>query len=395
MSVINKVSEASCCGCGACVAVCQRHCLQMKQDNNGWFRPLLSLRACNECGLCESVCPVLAPKTLREQSENVFAAKAKSKSIRIKSSSGGVFATLANHIIEQQGIVCAARFASPTRLIHDFCSKKEDLPGYMGSKYLQSDMSDCYLKTKNYLLQGVKVLFVGTPCQVMALKLYLKKTYPELITMEIVCHGVPSQKAWQNYLEAICRRTKTKPESITGIEFRNKDRSWSEYSMKISTPKGSIHRKTRRNDLFLKAFQSNLLQRDCCFSCPAKSVETKSDIVAGDYWGVDNFHRDIADDRGVSCLIVRNKSLLQLIKSLPLELTATKYEYIAASNPAIERSARPNPKREQYLQSLACKDFIEATKPLVQTPLSQKTRLAINNFKHSLLILLQRIKPYR
>ena len=93
MSVINKVSEASCCGCGACVAVCQRHCLQMKQDNNGWFRPLLSLRACNECGLCESVCPVLAPKTLREQSENVFAAKAKSKSIRIKSSSGGVFAT--------------------------------------------------------------------------------------------------------------------------------------------------------------------------------------------------------------------------------------------------------------------------------------------------------------
>ena len=141
--------------------------------------------------------------------------------------------------------------------------------------------------------------------------------------------------------------------------------------------------------------QANLLQRDCCFSCPAKSVETKSDIVAGDYWGVDNFHRDIADDRGVSCLIVRNKSLLPLIKSLPLELTATKYEYIAASNPAIERSARPNPKREQYLQSLACKDFIEATKPLVQTPLSQKTRLAINNFKHSLLILLQRIKPYR
>ena len=129
MSVINKVSEASCCGCGACVAVCQRHCLQMKQDNNGWFRPLLSLRACNECGLCESVCPVLAPKTLREQSENVFAAKAKSKSIRIKSSSGGVFATLANHIIEQQGVVCAARFASPTKLIHDFCSKKEDLQG--------------------------------------------------------------------------------------------------------------------------------------------------------------------------------------------------------------------------------------------------------------------------
>lgn len=134
MSVINKVSEASCCGCGACVAVCQRHCLQMKQDNNGWFRPLLSLRACNECGLCESVCPVLAPKTLREQSENVFAAKAKSKSIRIKSSSGGVFATLANHIIEQQGVVCAARFASPTRLIHDFCSKKRRPAGLYGFK---------------------------------------------------------------------------------------------------------------------------------------------------------------------------------------------------------------------------------------------------------------------
>lgn len=395
MSVIIKVSEAACCGCGACVAACQRHCLQMKQDNNGWSRPVLSLRACNDCGLCESVCPVLAPKTAGEQSEDVFAAKAKSKSILVKSSSGGVFATLAHHIIEQQGVVCAARFALPTKLVHDFCTKKEDLSDYMGSKYLQSDMTDCYLKTKNYLLQGVKVLFVGTPCQVMALKLYLKKSYPDLITMEIVCHGVPSQKAWQNYLEAICRRAKTSPESITGIEFRNKDRSWSEYSLKISSSEGTIHRKTRRNDLFLKAFQANLLQRDCCFSCPAKSVETKSDLVAGDYWGVDNFHRDIYDDRGVSCLIVRNKSLLGLIKSLPLELTASKYEYIAASNPAVERSARPNPKREQYLQNLLSKDFIQATKPLVRTPLSQKTRLAINSFKHRLINALRRIKQSR
>lgn len=395
MSVISKVSEAACCGCGACVAACQRHCLQMKQDNNGWSRPVLSLRACNDCGLCESVCPVLAPKTAREQSEDVFAAKAQSKSTLAKSSSGGVFATLAHHIIEQQGVVCAARFALPTKLFHDFCTRKEDLSDYMGSKYLQSDMTDCYQKIKNYLLQGVKVLFVGTPCQVMALKLYLKKPYPDLITMEIVCHGVPSQKAWQNYLEAICRWAKTSPESITGIEFRNKDRSWSEYSLKISSSEGTIHRKTRRNDLFLKAFQANLLQRDCCFSCPAKSVETKSDLVAGDYWGVDNFHRDIYDDRGVSCLIVRNKSLLGLIKSLPLELTASKYEYIAASNPAVERSAIPNPKREQYLQSLLSKDFIQATKPLVRTPLSQKTRLAINSFKHRLLNALRRIKQSR
>lgn len=364
----------------------------MKQDEFGFLYPSVSSDSCVECSLCESVCPVLSEVEPKKGEKPVFAAKIKNKSKRIQSSSGGVFTFLAEKILAQNGVVCAARFESPTHLIHDFCTRIEDLDAYKGSKYLQSDMRNCYLATKRLLSEGRKVLFVGTPCQIMGLKLFLRKPYSNLIAMEIVCHGVPSPFAWRKYISELCNRKNIDISQIDKIEFRNKDKSWREYNLKISSNGKTIHKKSLRKDPYLKAFLRNLFLRPSCHACPAKNFKSGSDIIAGDFWGVDNFHETIDDDRGISCLIFNNESLLSWFDSADIELHPTKYEYVLRANKSIEISSKPAAARSEYMNALLSNDFIKTTKPYVETPFSQRLKYEINSLKKLLKKLLLILK---
>ena len=392
MSVINRVSHQQCCGCSACFSVCPKQCIEMKQDEFGFLYPSISSDSCVECSLCEKVCPCLQTESTKTTPESFFAAKIKNESKRIQSSSGGVFTFLAEKILAQNGIVCAARFESLTHLIHDFCTRIEDLDAYKGSKYLQSDMRNCYLETKRLLSEGRKVLFVGTSCQIMGLKLFLRKPYSNLIAMEIVCHGVPSPFVWSKYLSELCNRKHVEISQINSIEFRNKDKSWREYNLKIEANGKVIHRKSLRKDPFLKAFLRDLMLKASCEDCPAKNFKSNSDIIAGDFWGVDNFHQSIDDDRGVSCLILQNADLLPLFEDAAIELIPTKLEYILRGNPSVKLSSKSNPDREKYLQAILKNDFIQTTKPYVKTPFSQRLKYEINSLKKLLKKLLLILK---
>lgn len=392
MSVINRVSHQECCGCSACFSVCPKQCIEMKQDEFGFLYPSISSDSCVECSLCEKACPCLQTESTKTTPELFFAAKIKNESKRIQSSSGGVFTFLAEKILAQNGIVCATRFESPTHLIHDFCTRIEDLDAYKGSKYLQSDMRNCYLATKCLLSEGRKVLFVGTSCQIMGLKLFLRKPYPNLIAMEIVCHGVPSPFAWRKYISELCNRKNIDISQIDKIEFRNKDKSWREYNLKISSNGKTIHKKSLRKDPYLKAFLRNLFLRPSCHACPAKNFKSGSDIIAGDFWGVDNFHQFIDDDRGVSCLIFNNESLLSWFDSADIELHPTKYEYVLRANKSIEISSKPAAARSEYMNALLSNDFIKTTKPYVKTPFSQCLKYEINSLKKLLKKLLLILK---
>lgn len=389
MSVINKVSEARCCGCSACFAICPKHCISMKESKEGFLHPVAEAENCNDCGLCESVCPVLAKHSPQSPPETVFAAKLRDEVRRKQSSSGGVFSLLAESILEEGGVVCAARFASPLHLAHDFCTDKADLPAFLGSKYVQSDMGDCFRGIKKYLSEGRKLLFAGTGCQIMGLKAFLGKKYEGLITMEVICHGVPSPALWRKYLRDICERQGIAAEELSSVEFRNKDYSWHRYCMKIKANNETIYRKNLYDDPYLKAFLANLTLRNSCHNCPAKGFVSQSDITVGDYWGVDKHHPQTDDDKGVSCLLVRNTSLLSFFDEIKIELTPSKYEYILTSNPAMEHSALPHPKKAQYLQDLQSTAFIKCTKAYTKTPLPQtlkrKLRPFLSKLKHLIL----------
>ena len=155
MPVTDRVTKQQCCGCSACSAICPQQCIEMKEDELGFFHPFVNSDSCIGCSLCEKVCPCLQTESSKITPELLFAAKIKDNSKLTQSTSGGVFTFLAEKVLKEQGVVCAARFDTPTHLIHDFCTRIKDLDAYKGSKYLQSDMRNCYLETESAFCRDI------------------------------------------------------------------------------------------------------------------------------------------------------------------------------------------------------------------------------------------------
>ena len=203
--MIQILDKSQCCGCTACVSICPKQCITMREDEEGFLYPVVDSSHCIDCNLCKKVCPELYPKEMREPL-HVYAAKHKNEQVRLASSSGGIFTLLAEKIIDEGGVVFGVRFNNNWDVVHDYTETMEGLAVFRGSKYVQSYMGDCYLKAKSFLEQGRKVMFTGTPCQIAGLKNFLRKDYDNLLTVDVVCHGVPSPKVWQVYLDEIARK---------------------------------------------------------------------------------------------------------------------------------------------------------------------------------------------
>lgn len=188
-----------CCGCGACYNSCPNKAIQMVEDQEGFLYPEINKTKCINCSICEKVCPIKNIK-IEEDTELIkLAAWSKNKEIRKSSSSGGIFYTIANYIIENSGVVCAAGFDENMNVVHKIISEKKQIKELQGSKYVQSDIGQCNREVKKLLEEGKKVLFVGTPCQVSGLLTMLGKKYNNLYLCDFICHGVPSPKVYKKY----------------------------------------------------------------------------------------------------------------------------------------------------------------------------------------------------
>ena len=198
--MIDIKEKNNCCGCSACVQICPKQCISMAADNEGFLYPQVNSAICIDCGLCEKVCPVINQSAPREPLV-VYAAKNNNEDIRLKSSSGGIFTLLAEKVIEEGGVVFGAKFDADWNVVHDYTETIEGLAAFRGSKYVQSIIGDNFKTAKQFLNNGRKVLFSGTPCQIAGLKKYLRKEYDNLLTVDVVCHGVPSPMVWRDYLD--------------------------------------------------------------------------------------------------------------------------------------------------------------------------------------------------
>lgn len=230
-----KITEKSeCCGCNACVQRCPKQCISMKEDGQGFLYPFVDTASCIDCGLCEKVCPILNPFDTKEPLQ-VLAAKNKNEDQRLKSSSGGTFILLAEHIIKQGGVVFGARFDTNWEVEHCYAETIEELEPLMRSKYVQSKIGNTYKEAEQFLKDGRLVMFVGTSCQIAGLKRFLRKEYDNLLAVDFICHGVPSPGIWRKYLEEIkSSRSEAAGKNtvlslslksvpvITGINFREK-----------------------------------------------------------------------------------------------------------------------------------------------------------------------------
>lgn len=197
--MINIAVKSKCTGCSACVQRCPKQCISFEEDSEGFYYPQVNLSLCINCGLCEKVCPVLQQDKPRNP-VIVYAAKNSNLSTRLASSSGGIFALLAETILRQNGVVFGARFDNEWNVIHDYTESLDGLSVFLGSKYVQSKIGNTYKYAERFLKEGRKVLFSGTPCQIVGLKKYLRKDYDTLLTVDFVCHGVPSPMIWRDYL---------------------------------------------------------------------------------------------------------------------------------------------------------------------------------------------------
>jgi len=224
--------------------------------------------------------------------------------------------------------VFGARFDKDWNVIHDYTETKEGLEAFRGSKYVQSRTGETFKQAEQFLKEGRKVLFSGTPCQIMGLKRYLHKEYDNLLAVDFVCHGVPSPLVWRKYIEETLVRQDEKIQFrptlnhlfldemplIEGISFRNKCLGWKKYSFALILSKVTTAGEKNTVSLsrifydnaYMKAFLANLSLRPACYRCPAKSGKSGSDITLGDFWGIEKIAPELDDDRGCSLLIINN-----------------------------------------------------------------------------------------
>ena len=252
--MIEILDKYKCCGCEACVQTCPKHCISFKEDEEGFRYPQINKKSCIDCGLCEKVCPIIN-QAESHKPLNVYAAKNTNIKELLNSSSGGIFILLAKTVLRQGGVVFGAKFDENWNVIHAFAETEEEAQTFMGSKYVQSRIGNTYTQARDFLKQGRKVLFSGTPCQIAGLNYYLKKDYDNLLTVDVICHGVPSPKVWHRYLDEIkgnvCkkekdtfysfnhfisrRNSKTSTDvQIESISFRDKRTGWKNYSFTLT-----------------------------------------------------------------------------------------------------------------------------------------------------------------
>lgn len=380
--MINIKRKEDCVGCFACLNRCPKQCIKMYADEQGFLYPKVNIDECINCHLCEKVCPVINQQDSYLPIQTI-AAKNINKNVQINSTSGGVFFELGKYIIENGGIVFGARFDSDWKVIHDYTESVSGLRLFQGSKYLQSQIGQTYKEAEDFLKSGKLVLFSGTPCQISGLKRYLGRDYGhQLLTVDFVCHGVPSPLVWEQYLEFIARPTGAPfgkntvfqslnvIPSIEGISFRDKRLGWEKYgfSIRYSVTEGSgqnsvfqsvVSQKKEiysayepfNENIYMRMFLNDLDLRPSCYQCPAKCGKSHSDIILADYWGIKRKHPIFYDKDGVSLVMINSERGLEVFDAINLMKEPSDYNYAIRVNPAIVKSAiKPNLYKEFWNQ---------------------------------------------
>ncbi len=363
-------NNSECCGCEACVQRCPQHCIVMREDSEGFYYPVVDSEKCTDCSLCERVCPEIHSGEGHSPLK-VYAAKNRDEEIRRESSSGGIFTLLAEKILSESGVIFGARFDTRWEVVHDYTENVEGLGAFRGSKYVQSRIRDSFRQAECFLKAGRKVLFSGTPCQIAGLKLFLRKEYDNLLTVDFICHGVPSPGVWRKYLKEIAARRAVGKntvlsaslnesddvlQNIFSISFRDKVLGWKKFSfvVRISATDGAEKNSVLLSEcfsknLFMRGFLTNLYLRPSCYACPAKSFRSGSDLTIGDFWGVEGVLPDFDDDKGISGVMLNTRKAELLWESIPVDCKSVLYPQLYRANPALEKSAKEPQNRKLFV----------------------------------------------
>lgn len=372
--MIRIEDKSKCCGCSACAQICPQSCISLTPDEEGFLYPVVNEKGCVNCGLCDKVCPFNVQLEARVPL-HAYAAINENLSERLKSSSGGVFVLLAKKVIDRGGVVFGARFNNRWEVIHDYTETYEGISAFMGSKYVQSRIGNTYSQVKCFLKTGRKILFSGTPCQIAGLRNYLRKEYDNLLTVDVICHGVPSPAVWIQYLEEIKRSARKGDNSVSlspisqvperdtlsnvddvtieSISFRDKRLGWKKYSFALTLAEAMPDGKQNtvslshihRDDPYFVGFNDwSLFLRPICYSCQFRELRSGSDLTLADFWGIETLKPEMDDNKGVSVILSNTPKGNEMVQTLTLKKKEVDYQDVVKRNKAVIRSFNQAPR---------------------------------------------------
>ncbi len=308
---IELCDREKCTACLACLEVCPKHCVSVKKDAYGNDTPFINREECVDCGKCQEVCPVINSVQLRQPTK-VYAAFSSNSTIHRESASGGVASELALEILQSGGVVYGAAQTKDLIIEHIRITEKEEIERLKGSKYVHSHNKGHYKKIKTDLLNGLQVLFVGTPCQVAGLKKYLNnEQYDNLFCIDLICHGVPSQKTFLD-----CMEYETGEKTFEGwnISFRDEDG----FEIKLKNPLDEVKYKLNlKNSFYYNGFMEGYIYRKNCYICEYARPERCGDITLGDFWGLGDDIPFFAEKKdGINVILINTEPGLRLFNRI-------------------------------------------------------------------------------
>ncbi len=351
------LEKNKCTGCGACSNICPKGAIKMVEDDCGFKYPIIDKELCVDCGLCKSTCPIVSKyEPNRLNKPIVYATWSNDAENRYISTSGGMFFELAKYIIEHNGFVVGARYNKDNMVEHYLVNNLIELESLRQSKYLQSDTKNIFKETLNAIKTKKLVLFAGSPCQIAGLLKFLKKEYDNLITVEFICRGVNSPKAYRSWLSEIESLENSK---VSKVWFKYKMNGWkaSPRCTRVDFINGNYKVYDGNSNKYMNGYLGpNLYIRPSCGNCYFKDLPRQADITLADFWGIT---KDLDDDKGTSLVLINSlngqKYFNCIEKNIHFEERNLKEIY--DGNTCFKESVKINKKSEKFLKSLSDNNF--------------------------------------
>lgn len=366
--------KQKCVGCGVCYNKCAKNAITMVENEEGFKYPIINNERCINCGKCIKICPINNDIKVNNSLE-IFAVKNKDYKSRIKSRSGGFFPLICDIALKKGGVVYGAGFDDELNVRHLRIENIEDADKLRGSKYVNSDINDCYTQAKMDLDNGKFVVFSGTPCQIAGLKAYLNyKEYNNLVSVDLVCHGVPSHKTYKDYINFIKLKYNKMPNSFL---FRDKIYGWNTHIETFVFGKKRVS-----SELYRNLFYSDLALRNSCYNCKFTNTNRVSDITLGDYWGIEVLYPKFNDNKGVSQILVNTEKGKNIFEKCLDKIDCIRTEekninYVLERQPCLKRPTAMPLGREEFWRKYNEFGFKYIFKRFGETNLKKKTRLKL------------------
>lgn len=364
---VESVPESACTGCAACCAACPVRAIDMAEGSQGFSYPRIDYQRCVKCGRCRAVCGALHQTSANAFGAVYYAATLADESELSHVSSGGAFWAIAQSVIARGGVVYGAARASDLSVAHIRAEDVDALLLMRGSKYQQSFIAPAYLQAKQDLENGRLVLFSGVPCQIEGFRLLLGRDYPNLLTCAVVCHGMPSSRAFRMYCAETEKAARSK---ITRIECRDKSLGWKHNSYAVYFENQDVKRCKSAEHPFHKCYLAGLMSRLSCGCCRHSTLNRNSDISLADYWKYEGRLLELSRGMGVSLVICSTDKGRDafLMAGDWLDFEETAEEKAVASCRHLTKTPFANPNREAFLQALEKGSFFDVSERFTKRP---------------------------